>query len=84
MASIKLPECTREPVTVVLDTAFTPPLTGFRAAASGDVAIIDNLGTTRTIKSVLAGETVDVCCQQILTTGTTVTSPTTNITGLRG
>lgn len=72
-----------EAVTIALDTAYVPPLRGFRTAATGDVAIIDCGGTTRTIKSLLAGESVMVGIQQILTSGTTVTSPTTNILGLR-
>lgn len=85
MASVKHPTGTHVPefVTVALDTDFVPPLRGFRSAAAGDVAIIDTGGTTRTIASVVAGETVRGGIQQILTTGTTVTSPTTNIVGLR-
>jgi hypothetical protein len=52
-------------------------------AAAGDVAIIDTGGTTRTIKSVLAGETIRGGIQQVLTSGTTVSDPTANIVGLR-
>ena len=85
MAAVKHPLGLEVPqfVTIALDTTFVPPLRGLRVAAAGDVAIIDTGGITRTIVNVLAGETIKGGIQQVLTTGTTVTSPTTNIVGLR-
>lgn len=85
MAAVNHPTGLHVPefVTIALDTDFSRPLRGIRVASAGDVSIIDTSGTTRVIKSVLAGETIKGGIQRINTSGTTVTSPTTNIVGLR-
>lgn len=68
--------------TIVMDTIYDPALRGVRCAAAGDLAIVDSDGVTRTIKAVLAGETLRGGIQKILTAGTTIASPTANIVGL--
>ena len=70
-------------VTIALDSEFKPPLCGLWVGAAGNVAIIDTGGNTRTIVGIPAGTTIKGGIQQVLTAGTTVAAPTTNIIGLR-
>lgn len=85
MASLSVKEGTYVPKglgTVVLDAVIDPPWRGIRSGATGDLAIVDGNGETHTITNVQAGETIRCGIQKVLTTGTTIASPTTNLKGL--
>lgn len=66
-----------------LDVDYEPLLRGFRTAAAGNVSVRRIDGVDVTIASLTAGETFKGVILRINTTGTTVTSPTTNILVLR-
>lgn len=72
-----------KPVVIALDTVYTPPLRGIRCGASGNVAVKNINDTTITFTNVSAGEVLRGQISQVLTSGTTVASPTTNLVGLQ-
>lgn len=70
-------------VAVALDTNYTPPLRGIRCGATGDVAVKTVGDATIVFTNVQVGETLRGQFQQVLTSGTTVASPTANLIGLQ-
>lgn len=69
-------------VAVTLDTDFKYASKALWVGASGDVAVVTKSGQTITIPGVAAGTILPIRVMQVKTTGTTVTSPTTNIIAL--
>lgn len=70
-------------VPIVMDTEFDPPLCGIRSSAAGDLVVKDGSNTSRTIVAVLAGETIKAVIREVVTSGTSIASPTTNLIGFR-
>lgn len=69
-------------VPIVLNTIYTPPLRGIRVGvSSGNVAVKNIDGDTVVFTNVTLGEILKGQIQQVLTSGTTVDSPTTNLVG---
>lgn len=64
---------------MALDTAFSRTK-GLYVAQTGDVAVVmAKTGATQVFPNIQAGTFAPIACTQVNTTGTTVTSPTTNI-----
>jgi len=66
-------------IPVTLDAAIAGKCVGLWVGAAGAVAVKTLEGTSRTIPGVAAGTFLRGRFTQVLTTGTTVTTPTTNI-----
>lgn len=64
---------------LTLDTTFEAPTRALWVGAAGDVAVRWADNSTDVIPAVLAGTLLPVSVIQVLTSGTTVSSPTDNI-----